>query len=252
MGDELTALVDDVRRLRQLREPLARVRAATDDSAALAAAYRRRHPRRQPAGRAGDAGGPGGHGRQRAAAGRPSVSLRRPASTLQPMFNVGGGELLVILLVALIVLGPQRLPDAARQVGRVMGDIRRISGGFQQELQDALRRRRGTAPGAPSRCRWPRRWPTPTTTPLRRAGRPRTTAPEPARRRGPSARSTRPTGDASSVAPAVADALDEIVAPARPAPVDPPADDAGDEGLGGERAASCTPPGAAAEESRRP
>ncbi|HKY66717.1 MAG TPA: Sec-independent protein translocase protein TatB, partial [Acidimicrobiales bacterium] len=54
------------------------------------------------------------------------------------MFNVGGGELLVILLVALIVLGPQRLPDAARQVGRVMGDIRRISGGFQQELKDAF------------------------------------------------------------------------------------------------------------------
>lgn len=54
------------------------------------------------------------------------------------MFNVGGGELLVILLVALIVLGPQRLPDAARQVGRVMGDIRRISSGFQQELKDAL------------------------------------------------------------------------------------------------------------------
>ena len=33
------------------------------------------------------------------------------------MFNVGGGEVLVIALIALIVLGPQRLPDAARQVG---------------------------------------------------------------------------------------------------------------------------------------
>ena len=37
------------------------------------------------------------------------------------MFNVGGGELLVILLIALIVLGPQRLPDAARQIGKAMG-----------------------------------------------------------------------------------------------------------------------------------
>lgn len=54
------------------------------------------------------------------------------------MFNVGGGELLVILLIALIVLGPQRLPDAARTVGRVMGDLRRISSGFQQELKDAF------------------------------------------------------------------------------------------------------------------
>ena len=43
VGDELNALVDEVRELRQLREPLVRVRAATDDSAALAEAYRRRH-----------------------------------------------------------------------------------------------------------------------------------------------------------------------------------------------------------------
>ena len=54
------------------------------------------------------------------------------------MFNVGGGELLVIVLVALIVLGPQRLPDAMRTVGRVVGEVRRISSGFQQELRDAF------------------------------------------------------------------------------------------------------------------
>jgi sec-independent protein translocase protein TatB len=54
------------------------------------------------------------------------------------MFNVGGGELLVIVLIALIVLGPQRLPDAMRSVGRVVGQVRRISSGFQQELRDAF------------------------------------------------------------------------------------------------------------------
>jgi sec-independent protein translocase protein TatB len=54
------------------------------------------------------------------------------------MFNVGGGELLVILLVALIVLGPHRLPDAARQAGKIMGDLRRMSAGFQNELRSAL------------------------------------------------------------------------------------------------------------------
>ncbi len=36
------------------------------------------------------------------------------------MFNVGGGELLVIFLVALIVLGPAKLPEVARQIGGVM------------------------------------------------------------------------------------------------------------------------------------
>lgn len=54
------------------------------------------------------------------------------------MFNVGTPELLVILLVALIVLGPNRLPDAARQVGKFMGEFRRMSSGFQSELRDAM------------------------------------------------------------------------------------------------------------------
>jgi hypothetical protein len=63
VGDELTALIDDVRRLRQLREPLARVRAATDDSEALAATYRRRHPPVTPPGTSDDAAGdPAGQG----------------------------------------------------------------------------------------------------------------------------------------------------------------------------------------------
>jgi Tat protein translocase TatB subunit len=54
------------------------------------------------------------------------------------MFNIGGGEFIVIAVLALIVLGPQRLPDAARQVGKVMSDLRRVSTGFQRELEGAL------------------------------------------------------------------------------------------------------------------
>lgn len=54
------------------------------------------------------------------------------------MFNIGGGELIVIMLIALIVLGPQRLPDAARQIGKTMGDLRRLSSGFQNEMKGAL------------------------------------------------------------------------------------------------------------------
>ena len=68
------------------------------------------------------------------------------------MFNLGAGEVLVILLLALIVLGPQRLPDAARQVGRFMSEIRKLSSGFQNELRtafddetEAAARRRGGA-----------------------------------------------------------------------------------------------------------
>jgi len=54
------------------------------------------------------------------------------------MFNVGGGEVLVILLVALLVLGPNKLPEAARQVGQAMGHVRRLSSGFQRELREAM------------------------------------------------------------------------------------------------------------------
>ena len=55
------------------------------------------------------------------------------------MGNLGGGEILVILLVALIVLGPTKLPAAVRQAGRFMGEIRRIGQGFQQELREAAK-----------------------------------------------------------------------------------------------------------------
>jgi len=54
------------------------------------------------------------------------------------VFNVTGSELVIILLVALIVLGPEKLPDAIRKVGRVYGELRRMSAGFQSELKDAL------------------------------------------------------------------------------------------------------------------
>lgn len=40
------------------------------------------------------------------------------------MFNVGPLEIVLVLIIALIVLGPQRLPDVARSVGRGMREFR--------------------------------------------------------------------------------------------------------------------------------
>lgn len=54
------------------------------------------------------------------------------------MGNLGGMEVVVILLVALVVLGPKKLPEAARQVGRALTEIKRVSSGFQQEMRDAM------------------------------------------------------------------------------------------------------------------
>ena len=54
------------------------------------------------------------------------------------MGNVGGGEILVILLVALVFLGPERLPDLARQLGKAMGEVRKIRDGFEREIHNAI------------------------------------------------------------------------------------------------------------------
>lgn len=54
------------------------------------------------------------------------------------MGNLGGLEVVVILLVALVVLGPSKLPHAARQVGRALTELRRISSGFQKEMREAM------------------------------------------------------------------------------------------------------------------
>ena len=45
---------------------------------------------------------------------------------------------LAVVLIALIVLGPDKLPEAAKKVGKVMGDLRKMSSGFQQEMKQAM------------------------------------------------------------------------------------------------------------------
>lgn len=50
------------------------------------------------------------------------------------MFGIGGTELLVILVVALVVLGPSSLPKIARTLGRAMGEFRRVSTEFQRTI----------------------------------------------------------------------------------------------------------------------
>ncbi|MEQ8718194.1 MAG: twin-arginine translocase TatA/TatE family subunit [Acidimicrobiales bacterium] len=54
------------------------------------------------------------------------------------MFNVGTGELMVILLVALLVLGPTKLPGAARQTAKTLTELRKVSTGFQREMKAAM------------------------------------------------------------------------------------------------------------------
>lgn len=54
------------------------------------------------------------------------------------MFNLQGSEIIVILLLALVVLGPEKLPDAIRRFTQAYSEFRKMSSGFQSELRSAL------------------------------------------------------------------------------------------------------------------
>lgn len=53
------------------------------------------------------------------------------------MFGIGTGELLLLLVIALLVLGPERMPKLARDVGRTVADLRKTSDELRTEFLNA-------------------------------------------------------------------------------------------------------------------
>ena len=51
------------------------------------------------------------------------------------MFGIGMPELLLILAVALIVIGPKKLPDLARSLGKAMGEFKRATNDLKQSIE---------------------------------------------------------------------------------------------------------------------
>jgi sec-independent protein translocase protein TatA len=55
--------------------------------------------------------------------------------------SIGFGEIVLILLLALIIFGPRRLPEMGRTIGRSMREFRRAAADLRQELEvDEVRR----------------------------------------------------------------------------------------------------------------
>ena len=59
--------------------------------------------------------------------------------------SVGPAEILIILVVALLVFGPQRLPEVGRQVGSALRELRKIQDSVRGELDTVLHPEHGTS-----------------------------------------------------------------------------------------------------------
>ncbi len=57
---------------------------------------------------------------------------------LRAVFNFSGSEIVFLLLLALIVLGPEKLPDAIRKFAKTYGEFKKVTTGFQSELKQVL------------------------------------------------------------------------------------------------------------------
>ena len=64
--------------------------------------------------------------------------------------TLGGPELFLILVIALIVFGPRKLPEIGKNLGRMIGEFRRASNDFQRTIEqevEAVNRAQQETPG---------------------------------------------------------------------------------------------------------
>jgi sec-independent protein translocase protein TatA len=55
------------------------------------------------------------------------------------MFGIGFQELIIIAIIALLIVGPKKLPDLAKTLGKGFSEFKKATEGVTDELKDALK-----------------------------------------------------------------------------------------------------------------
>jgi sec-independent protein translocase protein TatA len=59
-------------------------------------------------------------------------------SHILALFDVGGGEMLMIFVIALLLFGGQRMPELARGLGKSIREFKKVTSGVEEQIKQAI------------------------------------------------------------------------------------------------------------------